>query len=161
MGGYVPHGYARLCLRARRHQPGADGLQVSLLRCRPPACLGGRVELEQEELRVALRWAYVHEASIALNPGAVRYVDVFEIRADEPHWARLALQRGPEEGYYLPASQERYALELELAGANANATVRYLLFEHLGAWDGQPSTFKNDYGMRVLDEPPREFGGKE
>lgn len=61
----------------------AEGLQVTLLRCRPPARLGGRDELQQEELRVALRWAYVHEDSITLNPGAVRYVDICEIRADE------------------------------------------------------------------------------
>jgi hypothetical protein len=151
-GTYVPHGYARLRLRAWRRQPGAEGLQVSLLRCWPPARLGGREELQQKELRVALRWAYVHEASIALHPGAVRYVDIYEIRGDQPAWARLALQRGPPEGYYLPPSDKDYVLEVEIAGPNYNAKTRYIVVQHRGSWDGS-STFR--CSMDVARKVPR------
>lgn len=155
---HIPHAYARLSVCARRHQPGADGLQVSLLRCHPPARLGGRDELPQGELRVALRWAYTHADAITLNPGAVRYVDICEIRRDEPNWARPALQRGPEEGYYLLLDPpRRYVLEVEFGPMNSNAELRYVYLEVRAQWDGSFETLDNALCMRVETVMPLCF----
>lgn len=156
-GDYVRHGYARIGVRARRNQPGAEGLEVSLLRCRPPARLDRRDELAQEEFRVALRWAYVHAPTITLHAGAVRYVDVLELCGDDPSAARLALQRGPEEGYYLMAGPPRYVLEIEFAGTNFDAEVCYVVVEHTGDWNPASEPFEAAMRVSLELDPPTEF----
>ncbi len=106
-------------------------------------------------MRVALRWAYTHADAITLNPGAVRYVDICEIRQDEPNWARLALQRGPDESYYLLLDPpRRYVLEVESAAMNSNAELRYVYLEVRAQWNGSVETLEDALHIRVESVTP-------
>jgi hypothetical protein len=137
-GRYVRHAYLRLQVSAKHWRPPAEDLQVTLLHSEDgPALLNKQEELAQHEFRMPLRWAFSHDPAVNLNAGAVRYVDLAEVREDQPQWAKLAPVKGPGEGYWLRGREKPYVLTVEVSAATMNATRWTVTILHRGDWSGQ------------------------
>jgi hypothetical protein len=87
---HIPHAYVRLRVEVDSSRSSAEGVQIHLVGCEPPAKLGKQGIADQRDFRIPLRWAFSHEPSVDLPPGVSRYADILEIVKGQQESPRVA-----------------------------------------------------------------------